>query len=186
MYRNFYQQQNVENRRQNLYALMLYLPEELDEIIAPLREKFDPLYNQVASHITIVFPFESSHALEELTAIIKRELENEREFVIELNSIIDFYPQVPMICWRVKENEHLTSLYYRLHSKLDIPVPFKEYIPHVTVAREISDHRVMLVKEQVFPYLPTESFRARSVDFVTPLANQKWVSVRTFPLLSLD
>ncbi|MEA2030279.1 MAG: 2'-5' RNA ligase family protein [candidate division Zixibacteria bacterium] len=169
-----------------MYALVLYLPEELDKIVTPLREKFDPLYDQIAPHVTIVFPFESGESLEELTAIIKKELENEQELLIELDSIIDFYPHSPVICWKIEKNERLTSLYYRLHSKLGLTVPFKEYKPHVTVAQEISDYRVMLVKEQIFPYLPNESFRAKSVDLITPLIDKKWVSVRTFPLLPSD
>ncbi|MBU8933943.1 MAG: 2'-5' RNA ligase family protein [candidate division Zixibacteria bacterium] len=186
MYRNFYQRQNIENRRQNLYALVTYLPEELDRIIIPLREKFDPLHNQIASHITIVFPFESSYPIEELTAIIKRELENEPEIPIELNSIMDFYPKSPIICWKVESNDRLISLYYRLHSQLGLAVPFKEFLPHVTVAQEISPHRVMMVKEKVIPYLPSESFLAGTMDLITPLDDQKWVSVRTFQLLSSD
>ena len=61
-------------------------------------------------------------------------------------------------------------------------MPCKSYQPHVTVAREISDHRVMLVKEKIVPYLPNESFVATAVDLVAPVAGQNWVSVRTFPL----
>lgn len=186
MYRNFYQQQNIEDRRQNLYALVTYLPEELNLIIAPLREKFDPLYNQIASHITVVFPFETSRPLEELTAIIGGELQGEPDIPVKLDSITDYYPRSPVICWEVEENERLTALYYRLHSRLGLVLPFKDYLPHVTVAREISPHRVMLVKEKVFPYLPAESFVAGSMDLITPLTDQKWVSVRTFQLLSSD
>ena len=186
MYRNFYQTQNIENRRQNLYALVTYLPEELDQIITPLRERFDPLHNQIAPHVTIVFPFETSYPIEELTAIVKRELENEQEILIELDSIVDFYPRSPIICWKVKDNDRLTSLYYRLHSQLGLAVPFKEFLPHVTVAREISPHRVMMVKEEVIPYLPSESFLAGAMDLITPLDDHKWVSVRTFGLVSSD
>lgn len=186
MYRNFYQRQNIENRRQHLYALVMYLPEELDRIIAPVREKFDPLHSLVASHISVVFPFDSTHSIEELTAIVQTEIKDETEIPITMGSILDFYPRSPIISWKVENSERVTSLYYRLHSRLGLAVPFKDFQPHVTVAREISPHRVMMVKEQVVPYLPSESFLAGKLDLITPLDDQKWVSVRTFQLLSSD
>ena len=186
MYNYFYQEQNIENRRQNKYALVAYLPIELDKIITPIREKYDPLYDIIASHITVVFPFETDRPLNELAGLISYETSTEMGFNFELGSIIDFYPNTPVICWEVKKNERLTSLYYRLYARLGLTLPFKDYQPHVTVAREISHHRVLLVKENIVPYLPDEKFTTLSLDLITPLAENKWVSVRTFSLLKID
>ena len=182
MFENSFYEQNIEDRRHARYALVLYLPTELDEIVAPYRERFDPLYNLVASHVTIVFPFDATRPLEELSAMIEEELQKETEFQIMLSSIADFYPSTPVICWKVHRNERLNNLYYRLYARLGLSIPFRDYIPHVTIAREISDHRVLFVKEQVVPYLPNESFMARTVDLITPLPGNRWVSVRTFGL----
>lgn len=169
-------------RRFDRFAVVIFLPSHLDEIIAPLREKFDPIYNLVASHITLVFPFESDRSLEELTAVIAAETKNQNSILIELNTIGDYYPRFPVIYWNVKKNEDLSNLYYRLYSRLELPIPHKEYQPHVSVAREISNHRVMLVKEKIVSYLPNERFYTNKVDLITPLGESKWVSVRTFPL----
>ena len=186
MYNYFYQEQNIEDRRQNKYALVAYLPLELDKIITPIREKYDPLYEHIASHVTVVFPFETDRPLDELAGLIGYETSTEMEFNLKLGSIIDFYPKTPVICWEVKKNERLKSLYYRLYSRLGLTLPFKDYQPHVTVAREISHHRVLLVKENIVPYLPDEKFVTHSLDLITPLAEDKWVSVRSFPLLKIE
>ena len=61
----------------------------------------------------------------------------------------------------------------------------RQFVPHVTVAKEISDHRVVMVKERILPYLPDEHFYASSIDLVAPDAGDHWVSVRTFPLAPL-
>jgi 2'-5' RNA ligase len=172
----------VQGPPKNTYAIVIFLPPHLDELIYPLRQKFDPLYNKVPGHITIVFPFESSLVLNELSAIIKHELDDIRPIEIELASIGDFYPKSPTIYWKINPCEPIKQLYQKLHSRLELPVPFKEFVPHVTVAREISAHRVMLVKERIVPYLPSEKFTAASIDLVVPIANEKWVSVRSFGL----
>lgn len=181
MYGNYYEQ-GIEDRRSSRFALVLFLPQELDECIAPLRERYDPLWHLVPSHATIVFPFESHHSLDELTTLIREELTQEQVIPVRLGSIHDFYPRYPVICWKIQKNDQLNSLYYRLYGRLGMPIPFKEYHPHVTVAREISDHRVYLIKEKIVPYLSDEQFVARSVDLITPLPGNRWVSVRTFPL----
>jgi len=181
MYDN-YLEQNIEDRRHSRFALVLFLPSELDEFLTPLREKYDPLWNLVPAHATIVFPFESRQSLDELTSLIREELAEEPLIPIRLGTIGDFYPTYPVISWQVQRNDQLNNLYYRLYARLGMPIPFKNYQPHVTIAREISDHRVMMVKEKIVPYLPEEHFVAESIDLITPLPGNRWVSVRTFPL----
>jgi 2'-5' RNA ligase len=172
----------IQGPPKNIYAVVIFLPQDLDDLIFPLRQKFDPLYNKVPGHITIMFPFESNLMLNELSGIIKHELELIRPIEIELESIGDFYPRSPTIYWEVNECAPIRQLYQNLHNRLDLPVPFENFVPHVTVAREISAHRVLLVKERIVPYLPTEKFTAETIDLIVPLANEKWVSVRSFAL----
>ncbi len=177
--------QELQEKRQMRYAVVVFLPQHLDEIIASLREKYDPIYDQVAAHISLVFPFESDRPLDELTGVIRAETSKVKSFFIELDSIGDFYPHIPVIYWQVKQNDDLNNLYYRLYSRLNLPLPYKQYLPHVTVAREISNHRIVLVKEKIVSYLPHEKFLAEKVDLITPLSGNRWVSVRTFPLSEL-
>jgi 2'-5' RNA ligase len=161
---------------------VIYLPSELEQIIAPLRERFDPDYEFISAHVTLVFPFETKRPLTELTEVVASASLGMEPLKIGLASIGDFYPGSPIIYWQVKECEKLHLLYRRLYGDLGLPLPHKRFLPHVTVAREISLHRVMLVKDEIAPYLPEESFEAESIDLVSPVAGEQWVSVRTFPL----
>lgn len=145
------------------------------------RELYDPDCNAIPSHVTVVFELRTARPLEELARSIASQVAGVGSIKIELSSIGDFYPAAPIIYWGVKPNPALGALYKTLYAHLDIPIPHKQYIPHVTVAKEISPHRVMLVKERIVPYLPDESFMAETVDLVSPVAGH-WVSVRTFPL----
>ena len=168
------------NRRKTEYAIVTYLPFNLDQVIHPFREKYDPVYNQVASHITLVFPFYTDKSLDEISSLVNSVIVGQEPINIHLESIDDFYPQSPVIYWNVKDNLSLRELYINLYAQLDIPIPHKNFIPHVTLAREISTHRVETVKDAIASYLPNESYQTSSIDLVTPLANFRWVSVRTF------
>ncbi len=181
MQRNLYLDES-QNQRKRTYSVVILLPQYLDRLIYPIREKFDPDYNRVPGHVTIVFPFDSRASFNELSAVISYQLQNVGPFEIELDSIADFYPHSPIIYWQVKPCEELQKLYRNLHVELDLPLPFSNYIPHVTVAREISGHRVMLVKERIVPGLPEEKFRVLALDLIIPIVGDRWVSARTFSL----
>ena len=170
-----------DRSRAQSYAVVIFLPPHLDELVTPIRERYDPDCHAIVSHISLVFELRTSRPLEELARIISSQVAGVNSFSIELSSIGDFYPVAPFIYWGVKSNPTLSALYKSLHAQLDLPIPFKRYVPHVTVAKEISPHRVMLVKERIVSYLPDESFMAGAIDLVSPVAGH-WVSVRTFPL----
>ncbi len=172
----------LQDRRARQYAVVLYLPDHLDAMARGLREKYDPDYNIVDSHITIVFPFESDCPVDELASIIASVANDQEPFEVALDDLADFYPQAPIIYWSLQKNAPLQKLYYDLTIGLGLELPFSEYIPHVTLAREISNYRVMLVKENICAYLCREQFMAEAIDLITPLADNQWVSVRTFSL----
>ncbi len=170
------------DRRMGRYAVVAFLPDHLEATIAPLREKYDPIHSVIGSHITVVFPFESARPMDELAGLIKAETDRWNPIDLGLSSIDDFYPKVPVIFWRVEIAPGLIDLYRGLYSRLDMEIPYHNYVPHVTLAREISHHRVLPVKEAIVSYLPQERFEVRAIDLVAPLNEQKWVSVRRFPL----
>jgi 2'-5' RNA ligase len=164
------------------YAVVIHLPEHLDRIISPIRERFDPDHQFIPAHVSLVYPFETARSLPDVSEALKQALSDTGPLTIDLHSIADFYPEFPLVYWSLKMNPKLDELYKSLYAKLDLALPYKNFRPHVMVAREISAHRVVLVKEQIVPYLFEESFQANAVDLVSPVATRNWVSVRTFPL----
>ncbi|HVP06992.1 MAG TPA: 2'-5' RNA ligase family protein [Candidatus Acidoferrum sp.] len=166
------------------YAVVIPLPEHLNEIIDPVRRRFDPDHHVIGAHVTVVFPFRSRRPVDEVALVVRKVTESIPAIAVSLSSIGDFYPIFPLIYWGVNRDNTLDELYKNLYASLDLALPHKLFIPHVTVAREISAHRVVWVKEQIVPYLPDESFMATSVDLIAPVAGQKWVAVQNFPLRS--
>ena len=175
--------QHVVDNRPGTFAVVIFLPRELGDFIAPLRDQFDPDWNNIDSHVSLVLPFETDRPLDDIVGILGEVVGRVGPLELQLSSIGDYYPSLPIIYWRVQDNPELSALHRSLYARLDIPLPMKDCCPHVIVAREISQHRLMLVKERIVSNLPDERFQAQSVELVAPVADHKWVSVRTFPLL---
>lgn len=177
-----YQSYDPTGTSTNRYAVVVLLPDSLDRLIAPLRERYDPDYSIVGAHITVVFPFESERPINDISRLIHEVTASMTAFQVELSSIGDFYPEIPVIYWGVKKNASIDELYKNLYTGLDLALPHKQFCPHVTVAREISAHRVVLVKEAVIPFLPDETIAVNAVDLISPAASGHWLSLRTFNL----
>lgn len=169
----------------NNYAVVIFLPDHLCRMIEPIREKYDPDFAIVDSHISLVFPFQTERSFDDVTSTIRRTVENIPPIKAELSSIGDFYPGFPLIYWEVKRCAPIDEVYKSLYARLDLALPHKNFIPHVTVAKEISDHRVVLVKEKIVPYLGEETFMAESIDLIAPTATKQWVSLRSFQLMGV-
>lgn len=182
MIHHSYSPDPLERRTKRQYIVAIFLPRQLERTISPIREKYDTDWNAIAPHITLVFPFETIQPINEISGRIKQEIEIHPRFEVELNSIGDFYPESPIIFWNVESSTALQELYCKMHTCLDLPLQFKNYKPHVTVAREISSHRLLFVKDKIVSYLPHEKFMVESIDLVAPVAESRWVSVRTFQL----
>lgn len=177
-----YSQNEYDKNTFKQYAVVIYLPDRLDRFVTPLRERFDPDYDLVTSHITLVFPWETKLPLVDLTAILADEVRQFAPIQVQLESVGDFYPETPLLYWSVAPNQALDRLYRELYARLDQPLPFKKLCPHVTVAKEISPHRVLQVKDQIATYLPKDSFEVAALDLISPIVDDHWASVRTFPL----
>jgi 2'-5' RNA ligase len=177
-----YNSDELDSAQGQRYAVVILLPEHLDGIISPVRSRFDPDYAVVRSHVSVVFPFRTERSADDLGRAISSVTEKTPTIPVSLSSIGDFYPSFPLIYWNVKRDDILDTLYKNLYAAMDLALPHKHYAPHVTVAREISANRVVLVKEEIVPYLPDETFVAKELDLLCPLDGQKWVSVRNFSL----
>lgn len=181
-----YRQEQMTHKGFPKYGIVIFLPEHLRTIVHPLRERFDPDYSLIPPYLVLVAPFASNLMLDEVSEVIAREVNPTEAPTIELSSIGDDYPNYPLIYWKMVPNPIIDRLYKNLYASLDLALPYRQFSPHVTVAREISMHRVMLVKEKIYPYLPEESFQALAVDLIAPVAQERWVSVRTFRFRTTD
>lgn len=170
----------LADRRQSKYCVVFFLPEELNKSLIKIREKYDPSYNLIPSHVTVVFPFETSRPIDEIASVIESEVKPLNGFDISLTNLKDFYPEFPIIFWSVDISDELSKLYRNITNGLGLTIPHEIYKPHVTLAQEISTHRVMMVKENIIPYIAPETFKASSIDLISPMNDNRWVSVRTF------
>lgn len=109
------------------------------EKINLLRKKYDPAVNNVAPHITLVFPFESNIAASDIKKHIENNIQGIKPFKVKLQGI-SAESKNYLFLNVINGKEELTKLHNKLYT--DILDEFKpkflnttEFKPHLTVGK---------------------------------------------------
>lgn len=106
-------------------------------IIKSIREKYDPLANCIAPHITIVFPFESDISTDDLKSHFNKVLEGMKKFNVQLKDFTGDFREGYLFLNVKKGNDNIIKLHDKLYSGILENFLFRKvtYCPHLTVGR---------------------------------------------------
>jgi len=104
------------------------------EIIQEIRKKYDPLYECIRPHITLVFPFESDITSDELKNHIENVLDDIEPFNITLSDITGAEDNYLFLNIK-KGNDEIIKIHDRLYAAILEKYLYKglTYLPHLTV-----------------------------------------------------
>ena len=118
-------------------AIVLYPKFNGLEEIQSKRQKFDPLANYIAPHITLVFPFESDLSTQEIGEHVRRAIKGVNRFPIRLGGFTGDQPDGYLFLKVKQGNDNIIDLHDRLYSGALEPFLFRKilYCPHLTVGK---------------------------------------------------
>lgn len=105
-------------------------------LIQNIRNKFDPLANLIAPHITLAFPFLDDISNEELIKNLSNLLMNYKSFSITFKGI-SLSPDNYIFLNCTKGNQEIIQLHDEIYKQI-IPNHYKKsikYIPHITLGQ---------------------------------------------------
>lgn len=107
------------------------------DVIQGIREKYDPLANYIAPHITLVFPFESEQSTDELQEHLVHSLKGLQRFRILLSGVTGDFREGYLFLNVKRGNDDIIDLHDRLYSGVLEPFLLRKatFCPHITVGR---------------------------------------------------
>jgi 2'-5' RNA ligase len=108
--------------------------ENMHEIYA-LRKAYDPLFDKIAPHITLVFPFESAYKKEEIEVLLAKQLKEVTPFSVTLQGLS---VAIEYLFLNVTSGERqIISLHETLYTGIlqKHRHPRFAYVPHMTIGR---------------------------------------------------
>lgn len=127
-------------------TIMIFPEFENMKYIESLREKYDPLFNKVRPHITLVFPFESSYETRELKSILQQHLSTYKPFEINVQGLcaFDYWLFLKLTKGGDKIEEIHSKLYQNEFTECK-PQWLHYYVPHITVGQFNTKEKLMAV-----------------------------------------
>lgn len=118
-------------------AIILFPSFDNINIINRIREKYDPLANCIAPHITIVFPFDSDISIDDLKSHFNKVLKGTKKFNVQLKDFTGDYRDGYLFLNVKKGNDNIIELHDKLYSGILERFLFRKitYCPHLTVGR---------------------------------------------------
>lgn len=126
----------AKEERVILRAVHLFPKFPNQAVIDQLRSTYDPLFDLIEPHITLVFPFESDLSTKQVDRHLHNVTASHSSFHIKLQCITGWEEQYLFV--NVKQgNDDIISLHDRLYSGILAPFLKRDitYLPHMTVGR---------------------------------------------------
>lgn len=166
--------------RINSFALVTYIPEPLGSYLNAIREELVPNCN-VYTHVTVLPPRPLQGSVEGAWERIVREASETPSFDIEATRI-EIFPTTSVIYLGIGEgNEELHRMHSVLnHGELAFQEPYR-YHPHITLAQEIPQDRVMeafeLARRRWAEFRHPRRFVLDHVTFVQNTLRNQWLDL---------
>ncbi|MGF7031881.1 2'-5' RNA ligase [Paenibacillus mucilaginosus] len=123
------------------YGIAVFPSQEIAEIAAPLRKRYDPRDFLIRPHLTVYEKQEWTHEqLNDAIAVLHSIAGAWKPFPLHFNRFSSFYPASNVIYMALSDPEPMRRLHEAIAQGLPRPVPKPyTYTPHLTVAQELGD-----------------------------------------------
>lgn len=169
-------------------CILIFPQFENVSVIDKIRKKYDPNYNNVFPHITLVFPFESDISKEQLLSHVKIKLQQTKCFCLKLGNLVKKNSRGYYLMLEVTEGSDKVK---ELHQKLyeGILAPFKPkwqdgFMPHMTIGQFEDEAELYAAYDSLSGI--DEQFSARICSVSVEVIGSKSESIIEFELPLLD
>lgn len=140
---------------------IIFFPKfENQAIINQIRSKYDPLFQEIAPHISLVFPFDSDLTTEELVAHITESIEGTTAFKTKFKSFSGSAADGFIFLDCVRDNDEIINFHDRLYTGILADELYNEtpYFPHITVGQIKDLEKFSSVVKELNEQFKTEEF----------------------------
>ncbi len=166
------------------YGIAIFPSKKLQDLINSYRKRYDPHYALIAPHLTLKEPFyvEDEAELKELAQQVHEISDNIQPFTLHVYKVASFHPVNNVIHFKVKEEERLMKLHEQLHQEeLYSERPYR-FVPHITVAQNLSDEEHHDVLESLKMMDIDHKEEIDRFQLLYQLENGSWTVYETFHL----
>ena len=169
------------------YGIVAFPSKRLQDLANTYRKRYDSHYSKITPHLTLKEAFEADDAaISSISQTIASIAENHAPLNIHASKVSSFFPTTNVIYFKVEPTDQLTKLQQDLQHQLNIGNPKHVFIPHITIAQDLTETEHDDVYGQLRMIGVSEHEVIDRIHLVYQLENGSWTTYDTYRLTGAE
>ncbi|MCP1143835.1 YjcG family protein [Lysinibacillus endophyticus] len=122
------------------YGIVAFPSKKLQDLANTYRKRYDSHYTKITPHITLKEAFDADEIeIQKISKEIASIADNFAPLKIHASRISSFFPTTNVIFFRIEPTDQLKNLHQELQSRINIGKPKHVFIPHITIAQDLTE-----------------------------------------------
>ncbi|CAM5190069.1 Putative phosphoesterase OS=Ureibacillus acetophenoni OX=614649 GN=SAMN05877842_101268 PE=3 SV=1 [Ureibacillus acetophenoni] len=164
-------------------GIVAFPSKKLQDLANTYRKRYDSHYSKVTPHITLKEAFEVNEAdISDVSQKIATIATKYEPLKIHASRISSFFPITNVIYFKIEPTEQLTNLHDELHSEINIGNPRHVFVPHITIAQDLTASEHDDIYGQLRMYGVDEHDTIDRIHMLYQLEDGSWTTYETYKL----
>ena len=166
-------------RRGRIVGIVLPVPERLSRLADRIRRPYDPNFQRIGPHVTVLPPREVRLSRREVVEAVARVALRTRSFSISLGAIRTFRPVMPVVFASLRTGrDELERMHRRLSRGTLKGEEVFPYVPHLTLGQKLDSRRLLralALSRRLFTGAQEKRWLADRLIIVERLSEDVWL-----------
>lgn len=120
-------------------GIVIFPSKDLQNYANSFRKHYDPHYNLIPPHVTLINPFQATETeANELAGKLKEIAKKYNPINLQAYKISSFQPVTNVIYLKLKKNETLEQLQHEVLNVVNVE-PEYAFVPHITISQQLTN-----------------------------------------------
>ena len=169
------------------YGIVAFPSKKIQDLANTYRKRYDSHYSKITPHITLKESFEADDTeISHISKTIASIAQNTSPFTIHASKISSFYPTTNVIYFKIEPTDPINKLHQRIQEKVNIGEPKHVFIPHITIAQDLTETEHDDIFGQLRMIGVNEQDKIDRIHLVYQLEDGAWTTYETFRLTGAE
>lgn len=166
------------------YGIVAFPSKKLQDLANTYRKRYDSHYSKITPHITLMEPFEADdEQIKSVSETIESIVKKYKPLPIHATKISSFFPITNVIYFKIEPTNDLQKLHDELYEKVKLGKKKHVFVPHITIARDITDAEHDDIFGQLRLIGINEKDTIDRIHLVYQLNDGSWTTYETYKLV---
>lgn len=178
---------NFKGAKMMKYGIVAFPSKRLQDLANTYRKRYDSHYSKITPHLTLKEAFEAEETeISNISQKIASIAEKHAPLNIHASKVSSFFPTTNVIYFKVEPTDQLKNLQQDLQQQLNIGKPKHVFIPHITIAQDLTETEHDDIYGQLRMIGVSEQEVIDRIHLVYQLEDGSWTAYDTYRLTGAE